>query len=356
MKTNHNHFINLAFNIARINLGKTKKNPSVGCVVVKDNSVISSGVTSVGGRPHAEFNAVKGKKDISGADFYITMEPCTHYGLTPPCTNLIEKTKFNRVYFSFYDEDIRTTKKARNILIKKDIKVIRKKTKLFNDFYNSYFLSKKKSLPQIDAKIAFSKDYYSISKKSRWITNDQSRKRVHLIRSQYDGILSTSKSINKDNALLNCRILGLNNTKPDLIIVDVKLKIKLNLKIFNKRNKRKIIIITSIKKGKKISLLRKRGVKFLLISEKNYPMDLSNLFKQLNNLGYCRILVESGLVFLNELLKKNIISNLYLFKSSTNLGKYGKNNASCKLVKRLKLSNKINVNLGNDNLYKLRIK
>ena len=92
MKINHNFFSNLAFNLAEINLGKTKTNPTVGCIIVKNNSVISSGVTSINGRPHAEFNALN-KKNFSGADMYLTLEPCTHYGVTPPCTNLIKKRK-----------------------------------------------------------------------------------------------------------------------------------------------------------------------------------------------------------------------------------------------------------------------
>ena len=94
MKTNHKFYSNLAFNLAEQNLGKTKLNPSVGCVVVKNNCVISSGITSENGRPHAEFNALKKKIDFKGADLYVTLEPCTHYGKTSPCTHLIKKKKY----------------------------------------------------------------------------------------------------------------------------------------------------------------------------------------------------------------------------------------------------------------------
>ena len=91
MKTSHSHYLKLAFNIAKTNLGKTSNNPSVGCVVVKNESVISSGVTSLKGRPHAEYNALKISKNFNKASLYVTMEPCTHFGQTPPCTNLIKK-------------------------------------------------------------------------------------------------------------------------------------------------------------------------------------------------------------------------------------------------------------------------
>ena len=119
MKTNHNNFLKLAFNIAKVNLGKTSQNPSVGCVVVKNNSVISSGSTSINGRPHAEFNALKSQKNFKNSDLYVTLEPCTHYGVTPPCTNIIAKKGVKRVFFSFDDIDTRTTKRSKKILSKK---------------------------------------------------------------------------------------------------------------------------------------------------------------------------------------------------------------------------------------------
>ena len=93
MTINHNHFLNLAFHLAEKNLGQTRLNPSVGTVIVKNETVISSGVTSSQGRPHSEFNALKNLKNCSGASLYTTLEPCTHYGKTPPCTNIIVKKK-----------------------------------------------------------------------------------------------------------------------------------------------------------------------------------------------------------------------------------------------------------------------
>ena len=93
MKINHNFFSNLALNLAEQNLGKTKTNPSVGCVIVKNNSIISSGITSINGRPHAEFNALNKNLNFKGSKMYVTLEPCTHYGLTPPCTQIIKKKK-----------------------------------------------------------------------------------------------------------------------------------------------------------------------------------------------------------------------------------------------------------------------
>ena len=356
MKINHNNFLKLAFNIAKVNLGKTGLNPSVGCVAVKNNAVISSGCTSLKGRPHAEFNALKFRKNFKNSDLYVTMEPCTHYGITPPCTNIIAKKGIKRVFFSFNDIDKRTAKKSKIELAKKKIKIYKKSSNNFHDFYQSYFSIQKNTIPFIDAKIATSKDYFTISKRSKWITNSLSRSRAHLIRSEYDAIISTSKSINKDNSLLNCRLNGFNNNKPDLIIIDLNLKIKKRLNVFKKFNKRKIFIVTSILKSKKISYLKKIGIKIILIKSLKNKNDFINLFKILKKYAYNRILVESGLIFLNELLKNKLIFNLHMFQSSIKLGKKGKNNTSNNIIKKLKLKKRIKVNLNGDSLYKVKVR
>ena len=116
MIINHNQFIDLAFHLAEKNVGQTGTNPSVGCVIVKNGTVISSGVTSKNGRPHSEYNALNRIKNCKGASLYTTLEPCTHTGKTPPCVNIIIKKKIKNVFYAFEDPDIRTFKKAKKIL------------------------------------------------------------------------------------------------------------------------------------------------------------------------------------------------------------------------------------------------
>ena len=354
MKQNHNFFSNLAFNIAESNVGKTNKNPSVGCVIVKNNSVISSGVTSINGRPHAEYNALSKNLNFKDAYMYVTLEPCTHYGITPPCTNLIKKKRVKKVYYCFEDPDIRTYKKAK-IVLNNRIKKIKKIDDRNKDFYKSYFLNKKYKLPFIDAKIAISKDFSTISKKNKWITNSRSRKVSHLIRSKYDCIISTSASINKDNSLLNCRIKGLNNFKPDLVIIDRKLRLKKNLALYSLAKKRKTYLLTTSNNSKQTSFLKKKNIKIIKLNSLLTKDDFFNLFRKLFQLGKRRILIESGLIFLNQLLKMNFINNLYIFKSNTKLRSNGFNNSKKNLIKNLKILKQINVNLNNDKLLKARI-
>ena len=127
----HIENLNLAFELAKINLGSTKENPSVGCVIEKNGSIISSGYTSINGRPHAEYNALNKNIDFKDSSIYITLEPCSHYGKTPPCTNIIKKKGIKRVFYSINDFDERSKNKATKILSKKNI------------FINKFILKKK---------------------------------------------------------------------------------------------------------------------------------------------------------------------------------------------------------------------
>jgi diaminohydroxyphosphoribosylaminopyrimidine deaminase/5-amino-6-(5-phosphoribosylamino)uracil reductase len=351
MTINHNFFLNLAFQLAEKNLGQTEKNPSVGSIVVKNNTVISSGVTSVTGRPHAEFNALDKIKNTKGSTLFTTLEPCAHQGKTSPCTNIIIKKKIKKVYYAFEDPDKRTYKKAKKILLKKGIiaKLIR--SKKYKNFYKGYFINKKFNIPFISAKIAISKDFFTINKKDKWITNIFSRKIAHLIRSRHDGLLSTSKSINYDNSLLNCRINGLDNYKPALFIVDLNLKLKKKL-LLNKILKKRITYLITYKSNiKKAQIYKKKGYKIISITSLKNKIDFILLFKKLYKMGYSRVLVESGLSFFNTLIKNRLINELYIFKSNKKLKKNGKNNTTLKYLKNIQ-AKQISINLNNDKLYK----
>ena len=352
----HLENLTLAFELAKINLGSTNENPSVGCIVEKDGSIISSGYTSVRGRPHAEFNALKKKRNFKNSNIYITLEPCSHYGKTPPCTDIIKSKGIKKVYYSIDDYDIRSKNKSKKILSKNNISINKfflKKKGL--KFYESYYRFKKKKLPIIDAKIAISKDYFTINKKNKWITNDRSRKLTHLIRTNYNALLSTSKSINKDNSILNCRINGLRHKSPNLIILDRNLIIKKNLNIFKTKTTRKIFLYTTNNNYQKIKWLKKKNVRVVIVKKMDSKQDFINLFHSFINFGFSRIFIETGLTFINYLLNNKIINNIYIFKTNINLKKNGFNNSSKKLLKKIKLKNKLKVFLNDDNVYLERL-
>ena len=358
-KLNNKHLENfkLAFELAKINLGSTNENPSVGCVVEKEGSIISSGYTSVNGRPHAEYNALNKKKNYNNASIYITLEPCSHFGKTPPCTDIIKRKGIKKVFYAIKDFDKRSKNKSNKILLKKKIVT---NNLYFNKkglkFYESYYRLKSNKLPIIDAKIAISKDYFTQNKKNKWITNKRSRKLSHLFRSKYNAILSTSKSINTDNSVLNCRIKGLENKSPNLIILDRFLNIKKNLDIFKFKNKRKIFLYTTMNNKNKIKWLKTKNVKVFVVNKLNSKKDFIDLFKSFIKLNFSRIFIETGLTFINFLIKNKLLNNIFIFKSNLYLKKVGSNNASINLIKKIKLKNKLKVNLNNDQIFFERLK
>jgi len=361
MSTNQNKdslFLKLAFYQAETNLGSTSLNPSVGCIIVKDDSVISSGRTSFNGRPHAEANALIKKKKFNGSSIYITLEPCSHYGKTPPCVKNIINKKLHKVVFSINDVDKRSKNLAYKKLKKANINIKRFMYKDYaENFYKSYFLQSSKKAPFVDVKLAVSNDYLTINKKERWITNNRSRKVANFLRSKYDCILSTSKTVNCDNSLLDCRIEGLEQKSPAIIIVDRLFKIRKELKMF-KNKSRKIFIFTQTNNNMKEIFFKKIGVNIIKLKKtESLKDDVSEVFFLLKQLGFNRILVESGIKYINVILRFNLIRNFYLFKSPHNLKNNGKNNTKSDLIKKLKdsIENKIKVNLNGDSLYKIQL-
>ena len=172
---NHIYYMDQALSLAKINQGLTGENPSVGCVLVKKDQIISSGVTGINGRPHAEVNAINNSKEkVNGSTLYVTLEPCNHYGKTPPCTNLIKKKKIRKVYYGVNDVDSRTSKAAKKFFKKNNINFNKGLLSIkLNSFYKSYFYIRKNKLPYVVGKIASSKDAYIKSIKDKMITNNK---------------------------------------------------------------------------------------------------------------------------------------------------------------------------------------
>ena len=358
---NNKFFMELALAQAQKNLGNTKENPSVGCVLVKNGHIISAGYTGKDGRPHAEQNAINfSQGNPRKSELYVTLEPCSHYGKTPPCVKLIIKNKIKKVFFSIRDPDPRSFNKCTSIFKKKGIAVsnslLRKKTDFF---YRSYIKNKKHNLPFVTCKLAVSKDFFTINKKSKWITNELSRGRVHLMRSFNECIITSSETIKKDNPRLSCRINGLYLSSPSVIILDRKLKIHINSRIISKTKKERVIIFYNEVNKKKIKLLKKLKIKTYKISlDKFGNLDLNESLVKAKKLGYCRIFIEAGIKLSNSFLKEGLVDDFKLFISNEKLGKYGRYNIKKFFGTYLKNKKKIveKVNLSGDKLITYKIK
>ena len=177
-------YMKLALDLAKAREGNTGSNPSVGCVIVKNNKIISIGQTSYSGRPHAELNAIKNTtEDLKGATMYVTLEPCCHHGVTPPCTNAIIRSKIGQVIYSVIDIDKRVRGKTYGILKSKKIRVKNGLLKdKINQFYVPYFFNRKKNLPYTSGKIAISKNNLIYSKNKKKLTSSKSDKFTHFLK------------------------------------------------------------------------------------------------------------------------------------------------------------------------------
>tara|TARA_B110001454_G_scaffold194643_1_gene196358 strand:- start:3509 stop:4501 length:993 start_codon:yes stop_codon:yes gene_type:complete len=326
-------------------------------VIVKNDEVISFGQTGLNGIPHAEYNAIKScKKNLKGSKIYVSLEPCTHYGKTPPCSDIIIRSKIKEVIFSIIDPDITTKSKSFKIFKKKRIKV--KLGLLHNEakkIYKPYIYNKSKKMPFVTGKLAISKDKFIYSKKQKKITNKYSDGISHLLRYRNDSILISNKTLNIDNPKLNCRIQGLSHYSPKRIILDRNLSIKRKSYIFQTSTKKNTLIFYNKGALKKINLLKKKGVKLIkLKTDNNNFFNLKLVLNKIYSLGCRNLLVEGGKTLTNSFLKHNIFNQFYLFQSSNKLGKTAKlnvyselNQLSCKYKKKSIL----NSFTGNDIIY-----
>ena len=253
-------YMKLALSLASARHGLTGKNPSVGCVIVKKDEIISIGQTGYNGSPHAEYNAIKNSnKTLDGSKMYITLEPCNHYGKTPPCTNEIIKNKISEIIYSVEDVDKKVKGKSFKIL--KSKKIIVKKnllSKEVNNFYKPYFFNRKNMIPFVTGKIAVSKNNLIYSKGTKKITDIHSDKLTHFLRYKNDSLMISYKTLNKDNPKLDCRLKGLHRFSPKRIILDNNLETNTNSYIFRTVIKNNTVIFYNKADKKKISIFKKK--------------------------------------------------------------------------------------------------
>ena len=314
-------YMKLAINLARSRKGLTGDNPSVGCLIVKNDKIISIGQTGYNGRPHAEHNAIKNSyEELKGSTMYVTLEPCNHYGKTPPCTKKIIKSGISKLIYSMEDIDKRVKGKSFKILSSKKIKVIRGLLKKdAKDLYDSYIKNRTSKLPYVTAKIAVSKNKLIYNKGTKRITDKSSDKITHYLRYKNDSIMISSKTLNIDNPKLTCRLKGYEKFSPKRIILDKNLNIKLKSYIFKSSKKGNTILFYNSSNIAKKKVLKKKGLTLIKIKlNSEGSMDLKTVLKKLYTLGTRTLLVEGGDKISKNLIKNRLIDTFYLFHSPKN--------------------------------------
>ena len=323
-------FLKIAISLGYRNLGATWPNPSVGCVIVKNNHIVGVGNTAYKGRPHAEKIALdQAKSNATDSTVYLTLEPCSHFGKTNPCTSELIKAKVKRVVCPLKDPNPRVNGKGFELLRSHGIVVdnsplLLKEIKELNE---GFITSIEKKRPYITLKLAMSLNGKIATKenKSSWISGKKSRIFVQMIRSKHDAILIGSKTAFWDNPRLNLRDQFKNLPQPAKIILDKNLKLLERIDLNRSIISNKLFLVHDLNlKKKKTESLKVKGINTLGISTlENGYLDLIDLFKKLSQLGLTRVLVEGGGKLATSLIEGKLVDKLILFTAGIILDKDG---------------------------------
>ena len=324
-------YMQRAIELARRGAGFVNPNPMVGCVVVKNDTIITEGYHEYYGGFHAERNALTNcTSDCKDATLYVTLEPCCHYGKTPPCTEIIIEKGIKKVVVGLLDPNPLVSGKGISILQNAGIEVVtgveENKIKDLNKVFLKYIKTKRpyvllKTAMTLDGKIA------SYTGDSRWITNEKSRKLVHKLRSEMMGIVVGIGTVKSDNPMLNCRLecqqstdngQQLNIHQPIRIIVDTKASISLESNIVKTANEYRTILAvgqqtTDNRQQTKINELKSLNVDILYCEEKDGHVDIDDLMTKLGRKGIDSLLLEGGSCLNAAFLQAGCVDEVYAF-------------------------------------------
>ncbi len=312
----------VALSLARRQLGQTHPNPNVGAIIVKDGQIIAQGITATGGRPHAETIAINNAGDkAGGTTLYVTLEPCSHHGKTPPCVDAIIAAGIRTVVISCRDKNPQVSGNGIAALKNAGIEVIENIcTQEGLEINQGFFSVIEKKRPYIALKIATSLDGKITSPMQRWLTGETARNYGHLLRSQYDAILTGSGTVLADDPLLTCRLAGLEHRSPMRIVLDRKNRIPKNAKILAEQNISPTLVINEPAIAKSINKITEQGI--------------------------TSILVEAGAKLTTAFLESGLVDKVYWFRAPITIGEKGLSVAAAleklanfKQIEHIKLEN-----------------
>jgi diaminohydroxyphosphoribosylaminopyrimidine deaminase / 5-amino-6-(5-phosphoribosylamino)uracil reductase len=359
MKTfDDNYYMKMAIHLAGKGIGKTSPNPMVGAVIVKDGKVIGRGYHKKCGDYHAEINAINNVKgSIRGSTFYITLEPCSHYGRTPPCVDTLIKKELERVVVGTPDPNPEVNGKGIKILrskgIKVDVGILDSECRQLNEHYFKFI---KSGIPYVTVKYAQTLDGRIATKSgdSQWISSETSRKYVHSLRAINDSIMVGAGTVTADNPQLTVRHVKGKN--PLRIIVDSKLRIPIKSSVLTDGNSHQTIIATTSNASSgKVTAIKKLGAEVLVVKKgRDGRVSLSSLLKELGKREIMSVLVEGGSGIVTSLLKANLVDKMIIPIAPKIIGKgleaIGDLNIN-KINKAIKFSSFKTMKKGNDIIF-----
>lgn len=320
-------YMRRALDLAVKGMGYVSPNPMVGCVVVKDGRIISEGYHEHIGQFHAERNALtRCTEDTTGADLYVTLEPCCHYGKTPPCTDIIIEKKIGRVFVGSLDCNPKVAGKGVQILkdhgIEVHVGILEKECLKLNEVFYYYMTTK---LPFVAMKYAMSLDgkIACASGDSKWVTGEESRHQVQELRKRYSGIMAGIGTVLADDPLLNCRIAE--NTDPVRIICDSALRIPDDCQIVRTADSIRTIVACSAEtvrekqREDRIKKLQEKGIEVIETTGSS-RVNLKELMREIGAREIDSILLEGGGTLNAEALKQGIVNKVYAYIAGKLIG------------------------------------
>lgn len=319
-KQSHQFFMRRALDLARKGRGKTSPNPMVGAVLVKNGKILSEGYHKSYGGPHAEVNALAGlsKNQIRGATLYVTLEPCCFHGKTPPCTNFLFSSGVSDLVVAMRDPNPLVSGRGISFLRRQGITV---RVGVLGDEslrLNKVFVKNiTKKLPYLSIKLGMTLDgkIASLSRKSKYITNDLSRRYVHRLRSQVDAVLTTSETVIRDNPHLGLRMVK--GKDPMRVVIDSRLRTSPSSIVY--RNSNVVVATTFASPVASRQEFARHGIDLLTYRGDSVP--LKKLLYDLYRRGAHHVMVEAGSGLTTSLLKEGLADSLVLFYSPIVLGK-----------------------------------
>jgi len=318
-------YMKQALRLAYKGLGKTSPNPMVGAIIVKDDQIVGKGYHQYFGGNHAEINAIQNAREsVEGATLYVTLEPCCHYGKTPPCVDALIRSNIGRAVIGTPDPNPLVNGRSAEILkqqgIETKVGVLEEECHSLNEAYFKYVTT---GTPLVTVKFAQTLDgrIATVTGDSKWISSAESRRLAHELRAINDAIVAGIGTILADDPQLTVRLVKGRN--PVRIILDSRLRIPLDAKVLrNQELASTIIVTTSRANEKKLSRLREMGIEVLVTREGEASgIDLRHLLIMLGQRGISSVLAEGGAEVITSLLRLNLADKLVIIVAPKIMGR-----------------------------------
>ena len=309
-------YMGRALELAERGIGKTNPNPLVGAVIVKEGRIIGEGWHEHYGQAHAEVNAVKNAAESAeGATVYVNLEPCCHFGKTPPCTELLIREKVKRVVIGTLDPNPLVAGKGAQRLSEAGIEVVagvmENECRRLNEVFFHYIQKRRpyvvmKAAMSLDGKIA------APSGESKWITEEAARKDVQLLRNRYSSVMVGVETVIRDDPELTCRLEGGRN--PKRIILDSSLRIPPDSKVLkDPQGNPALLACTERAQAEHAERLRSQGAELLVCKSRNGCVDLQDLLEKLGALSIDSVLLEGGATVNESAFSQGVADKVVLY-------------------------------------------